>query len=76
MANLRLADLMSRPTGVEKSSYAELHEQIMIGALVPNTLMQDVREYQTEEFLASCNLPEETMPFYYEGRSQVHHNYH
>ena len=33
----------------------------MLGALLTNTLIRDIKRHQTEEFIKSCNLPEETI---------------
>ena len=52
---------MSRPTGVHKSSFEELHNDIVLGAFLTSSLLEDVRQHQTKEFIQSLKLPEETL---------------
>jgi hypothetical protein len=54
-----LADLMSRPPNVAKSSYEELHSEINVHAIKLNYMNDIVQEAQTDEFVRSCGIPEE-----------------
>ena len=54
-----LADMMSRPEGVVKSSLQEMH-QVRVSEISSHLFdVMKVAELQTPEFLASCNIPKE-----------------
>ena len=54
-----LADLMSRPTGIAKSSYEDLHDQVSINSVSMGILSERLRDAQTEEFVATCKIAPE-----------------
>ena len=52
-----LADLMSRPSGVNKSSYEELSENLGLNAITDTRLLEEIQGLQTPEELANFHLP-------------------
>ena len=51
-----LADLMSRPPGIEKSSFQELYNSININSVTQSILSEKLKDAQTEEFLQMCQV--------------------
>ena len=54
-----IADVLSRPKGVEKVTYQELYEHMKLNAIQLHFLTEDLKQEQTEEFLKTCKVPQE-----------------
>ena len=54
-----LADLLSRPPGVEKSSFEALHKEVYVNAIALGVLSEKLREAQTDGFIESCKIEPE-----------------
>ena len=56
-----LADLLSRPGDITKSTLPELHEVLISHAVIREDLDDEIRRAQTPEFIESCGIKEEDL---------------
>ena len=68
-----VADVLSRPSGLEKVSYQELHDHIKLNAIQLHFLSEELKVAQTKEFVQSCKIPESQLETH-EGYQYVNHN--
>ena len=65
-----IADVLSRPKGLEKVSYQELHNHMKLNAIQLHFLSEELKNDQTDEFIKSCKLSPEVIEMH-EGYKYV-----
>jgi hypothetical protein len=69
------ADLMSRPPGVERSTFDDFHENVNVNAICIDGLIDRIKVLQTEAFIKSCKVKPDNLvrldglAYYAEGES-------
>ena len=56
-----LADLLSRPGNIAKSTLPELHKVLISHAVIREGLDDEIRQAQTPEFIKSCGIKGEDL---------------